>query len=1009
VVLPFLIVGVIYLLFFLSGAAALTYQVVWVRSLTLVFGGSHLAVTAVLSIFMGGLAIGGYAIGRRVDRVARPLRLYGFLELGIAAGALAFEGLTKIYPSIYVSLAQGQDGATVYLTVVRLLFSVVALIVPTILMGGTLPVLSRVVCRQPENLRGHLSFLYGINTLGSVVGALVAGFFLLRLYSVSATLYLAVAVNVLIGLVSLLLPEKAAAISSAAGASLVSPASVGIPDGGPRAATTEREDLLPLRLVLWGIGISGFCALGYEVLWTRVLTIAVGASVYGFTIILVAFLTGIGFGSEAYGALVKIFRIRDSGTRRVVAWFGTTQLLIGITALVVTIYLRDIPANTIRLQSYFLGAGVASFRVKVWANFLLAFLYMVVPALFMGAAFPLAGEALARHRKAVGRTVGDVLSANTVGAVLGAAVSGLLMIRLFGIERSLEILTVMNIGLGLLVLASLRKPRWLSAGVATATVAAIAVLALNPDMARVWDRKYFAVFRSNQPEAFSTPDKVREAVENTDVLYYAEGVESIVSVIRVKGGEQAFLTNGRVEASTHLQAQQVQFTLGHLPMLLVKNPRDVLVVGLGSGMTAGATVVHPSVEQVTLVEIEPQVLGVARTFQEYNHHVLDNPKLKVVLNDGRNFLMTTNRKFDVITADPIHPWFKGAGYLYASEYFALAAGHLKPGGVIAQWLPLYELTPQDLASVVRTFRQHFAHTMLWLVHYDAVMVGSNSPFLIDEADLDKRIAEPVIAGDLRKVEMGSASDLLSYFAMGTEGMKRFGQDGTLNTDDHLYLEFSAPFSIATPAVMASNIAAIAADRESILPNLKPAADGEAREAQVAKWGLQLAAGRAGDPVLAQFLGGGAEDEAFVSSLRRLNMEYPWYAPGKFLWNEYQAALALEPRLIQQATLMLLNEDGGTTAVDMSAVLVPVSKTRASIMFVDGRARVVYGQLYVDDYERTGFAARFAADVMAAIQAAYDGEFAAARGRKQRLPAAAQTLKRIKAVIGSKVQGVQPGS
>ena len=995
--LPSLVAGAIYLLFFLSGAAALTYQVVWVRSLTLVFGGTHLAVTAVLSIFMAGLAIGGYAFGRRVDRIARPLRLYGLLELGIAAGALVFEGLMKIYPSIYVAVAGGRDDATLYLTLVRMLFSVVALIVPTILMGGTLPVISRVVCRRPENLRRHLSFLYGFNTLGSVLGALISGFFLLRFYSVSTTLYLAVLLNVLIGVISFLLPEPTAA----------APEPAGVPAPLPASAAAG-EDVLPLQLVLWGIGLSGFCALGYEVLWTRVLSIAVGASVYGFTIILVAFLTGIGLGSEAHGAALRIFR-KQWPARRVVAWFGITQVLIGITALVVTVFLRDVPANTVRLQHVFLGTGVASFRVRAWANFLLAFLYMVVPALFMGAAFPLAGEALATRRRAVGRTVGDVLSANTVGAILGAAVSGLVMIHVFGIERSLEILTLINIGVGLVVLASLRKPRWLTAGVATGMAAVIAVLALNPGLARIWDRKYFAIFRSNQPEAFATPEMVREAVDNTDVLYYAEGVESTVSVIRVKGGEQAFLTNGRVEASSHLQAQQIQYTLGHLPMLLARDPKDVLVVGMGSGMTAGATAVHPGVERVTLAEIEPQVQGVARTFEAYNHHVLDNPKVKVVLNDGRNFLMTTHSKFDVITADPIHPWFKGSGYLYASEYFALAAEHLKPGGVIAQWLPIYELTPQDLASVVRTFQQHFAHTLMWLDHNDAAMVGSNAPFRIDEADLEKRIAEPAIASDLRRVEMGSATDLLSYFVMGTEGMRRFGQGGTLNTDDRLYLEFSAPFSIATSAVMAVDIDAIAAQREDILPYLKPAADPDAREAQAAKWVLELEAGRAGDRALALFLRLGPSDPEFAATLRRLNQQYPWYAPGKFLWGEYQAALALEPRLLQQSSMTFAAEDGTTTIVDMSAVLVPVSRTRASIMFVDNRARVVYGQLYVDDYERSGFADRFVPEVMGAIHAVYESEAAAARVRKQALPPAAETLRKIKAVIGSKVQRGQPGS
>jgi spermidine synthase len=992
------VTGVIYLLFFLSGAAALMYQVVWVRSLTLVFGGSHLAVTAVLSIFMAGLAAGGYAIGRRVDRVRRPLRLYGLLELGIAASALAFEGLMKIYPSIYVALAQGRDEATIYLTVVRLLFSVLALIVPTTLMGGTLPVLSRFVSRQPENLRGHLSFLYGLNTLGAVLGAMLAGFVFLRLYSVTATLDIAVATSALVGLVSLLLPEKAGAAPAPEGAAARSPAALPEPGGA-----------VPAALILWGIGLSGFCALGYEVLWTRVLTLAVGASVYGFTIILVAFLTGIALGSGAYGALEKWLKVTARRTTTIVGWFGVTEIVIGLTALVVTVYLRDIPANAVRLQDLVLGAGLASFQMKVWANFLLAFLYVVVPALFMGAAFPLAGELMARKRRAVGRAVGDVLSSNTVGAILGAAVSGLVMIRLLGIERSLQILTIINTGFGLVVLASLRKRRWLPAAVATTAVAAIAFLALNPGVARLWDRKYFAIFRSNQPEAFRTPEMVREAVDNTDVLYYSEGVESIVSVIRPKGGEQAFITNGRVEASSHLQAQQIQFTLGYLPMLLDRNPRNVLVVGMGSGMTAGATAVYPGVERVTLVEIEPQVFGVARTFEQYNHHVLENPKVRIVLNDGRNFLMTTNQTFDVITADPIHPWFKGAGYLYSSEYFALAARHLRPGGVIAQWLPIYELTPQDLASVVRTFQQNFPHTMLWLDHYDAVMVGSLSPFLIDEADLDRRIADPAVAGDLRRVEMGSASDLLSYFVMGTEGMRRFAQNGVLNTDDHLYLEFSAPFSIATPALMATDIEAIAACRESILPNLKLETDPTAREEQRMRWDLQLAAGKAGDTALALFLGRGPGDPAFAPALRRLNQQYPWYAPGKFLSNQYEGVMALEPRLLRQSSMMVMADDGTTTTIEMSAVLVPVSKTRASIMFVDNRARVVYGQLYIDDYERSGFADRFALEVMGAVLAAYESEAQSARGRQQALPTASQTLRRIRAVIGSKVQSAQPGS
>lgn len=1003
------LVGLVYLLFFLSGAAALVYQVVWVRSLTLVFGGSHLAVTAVLSIFMAGLAIGGFVVGRRVDRVVRPLRLYGLLELGIAGSALLFAGLVKAYPSFYVALAQGRDDSTLYLTVVRMLFSVVALIVPTMLMGGTLPVLSRFVSRQSDRLSNHLSFLYGFNTLGAVFGAVLAGFVLLRLYSVSTTLYLAVATNAVIGLVSLVLKERPAGDLATGAADHAAKEPAG-ETGAPLAGAPDtRLEALPVRLVLWGIGLSGFCALGYEVLWTRVLTIAVGASVYGFTIILVAFLTGIALGSAAYGTLLRALGVADAGPRRTAAWFGLTQVIIGLTALIVTVYLRDIPANAVRLQGYVVGAESMSFQARVWANFALAFIYMVVPALFMGAAFPIAGEVVARQQKSIGRAVGDVLAFNTVGAILGAAASGFLLIRTFGIERSLQFLVVVNIGLGLAVLASLRKPRWMPAAIAACAVTVMGFLAANPGSARVWDQKYFAVFRSNQPEAFSTPEKVREAVENTDVLYYAEGIESIVSVIRVKGGEQAFITNGRVEASSHLQAQQVQFSLGHLPTLLTEDPKDILVVGMGSGMTAGAAAVHPGVERVTIVELEPRVRGVARMFDQYNHRVLDNPKVQVVYNDGRNFLTTTARTFDVITADPIHPWFRGAGYLYASEYFQLAARHLRPGGVIAQWLPIYELTPLDLASVVRTFQQHFRHTMMWLTHYDAVLVGSNTGFVVDEAALDRRMAHQPVADDLRRVNMGSAADLLSYFVMGTAGMARFAQNGMLNTDDRLYLEFSAPFSIADASIMAADIEAIAAHRENILPYLKPEADPGALEDQRAKWDRQAAAGRLGDAALALFLGRGPSDPGFAQALRRLAVDHPWYAPGRALRAEYESALALEPRLLQQASFDLAGAAGAASPIEISAVLVPVSRVRASIMFVDNRARTSLGQIYVDNYDRDGLAARIAAEVLASLRDVYQEAAAAARPQGGGAPAAGETVRRFKAVINARARHAQPGS
>ena len=836
-----LLLGLIYLMFFLSGAAALMYQVVWVRSLTLVFGGTHLAVTAVLSIFMAGLALGGYTIGKYVDRVKKPLRLYGLLELGIALFALIFAGLIKLYPLVYIALAQGRDNAHLYLAFIRVIFSVIALIVPTSLMGGTLPVLSKFIAGHPKNIRSHLSFLYGINTLGAVVGVIAAGFFFLRFYSVSATLYIAIISNVSIGLAAVLLQDKATTVLDTE----TFKAEYG--DGLTETVSTDLStaeslnNLFTLKLVLWGIGVSGFCALGYEVLWTRILTIVLSASVYSFATMLVAFLTGIALGSGVYGLIPKVFRVSDRGIGRSISWFGIVQGTIGVTALLVTIYIRDLPMNLMRLHGFFQSIGISLFAVRIWSGFALAFSYMVVPTFFMGIAFPLAGKVHAEYRKVVGGAVGEILAYNTVGAILGAAMSGFIMIYLFGIERSLQMLIVINIGYGLLVFFSVRNIKILNLLVPSITLAALLFLAFSHNGFRIWEMKYFAIFRSNVLEAFDTPKKIRDALENTDVLYYAEGIEAVVSSVKVKGGEQTFATNGRSEASTDLKDQQVMFALSHLPMLLHKNPKKVLVVGLGSGMTLGAISVHPSVDEITLVELEPKVLGVARTFADYNHKVLDNPKVKIYFNDGRNFLLTTDEKFDVITADPIHPWFRGAGYLYTNEYFTLASEHLRPGGIICQWLPIYELTPEDLKSVVLTFRQQFKHTLLWLTHYDAELIGSNAPIIIDEVELSKRISSPVISSDLNRVMMGSATDLLSYFMMGTEGMKGFSQGGIINTDDNLYLEYSAPFSIGNPALMGLNVNAIIKYRENILPYLLTPTDPEEQAQQENRWANHLEA------------------------------------------------------------------------------------------------------------------------------------------------------------------------
>ncbi len=807
-------ISICYLLFFLSGAAALIYQVAWVRSLTLIFGGSHLAVTVVLSVFMAGLAVGGYVIGRYADSVKKPLKLYSFLELGIALFALIFIALMKVYPPIYIFSVQINDDSQLYIFLIRIFFSVAALIIPTTMMGGTLPLMTRFLSGQPDRIRGRLSFLYALNTFGAVTGAVLAGFVLLKYYSVSTALYTAMSINVLVGIAALVLQSRVRTLmdyensvqKQNAPEPLKTSESAGPQQNRKSGIDTDKslptvnpsEFMLPMRLVLWGIGVSGFCALGYEVLWTRVLSIIFGASVFSFTIVLAAFLSGIAMGSELYGILPKIFRGKNRGVRSSVVWFGIVQIVIGVSSLVASSYIIYLPSGIVQLTDFFSKMDMDIFGIRAWASFSLAFMFMVVPAFFMGVAFPLAGKAHVEYKRQVGSAVGEVLAYNTIGAILGAAVSGFLLIYFLGIERSLEIITAINVCLGVLVLVSLGNSRTLNLSVLGLGLGLVFFFIVNRDDLRIWDTNYFAVYQSTHPEDFDSREKILSRLSQVEILYYGEGVESIVSSLKTADGNQIFMTNGRVEASLQLSDVQNQFALGHVPMLLNRDPKNILVVGTGSGMTLGATSVYPNIEQITLAEIEPKVIEVAKTFKEYNHYVLDNPKLKIIFNDGRNFLLTSKQKYDVITADPIHPWFRGAGYLYTSEYFMIASQHLRPGGIICQWLPLYDMTAKNIKSIIKTFTGSFKYTMMWATDVDAQLVGSNSPIIMNKADLEKKIANPVINDDLKLVGMGSATDFLNRFIMGTNRMRELGRDGILNTDNNLYLEFSAPLSFGTP-------------------------------------------------------------------------------------------------------------------------------------------------------------------------------------------------------------------
>jgi len=772
----------IHALFLLSGGTALVYQVTWVRNLSLIFGASHQATSIVLASFMAGLAVGGAAAGRRAGSVARPLRAYGLLEVGIAIFALALPALLAGVDAAYVAAARsaGEVTAPIVLMRIALAFSVLAL--PTFLMGATLPLLVQFSVHREAELGSRLAWLYGINTLGAAAGAIAAGFLLIPALGVWHTQLVAVAINLAIGAVAVALDARLRG-----GAVSASP-----PARAPVAeASAAPADPLALRLAFLGTAVAGACALALEVLWTRGIAIAVGGTVYSFTVMLAAFLIGIWIGSWLHAAL-PLRRIDEA------AQMGAVMLAIGVTSWATSMLIPHLPQLMVEINFELFGDLQ---RVRPGTVLLVAFSVMLLPCIFMGFAFPLAGRARARLRAGTGAPVGDTLSLNTLGSIAGSLLAGFVLIPRMGLQDGMLLAGALDAAWGTLVIGAVlagRRVRTRPAVLAAAGVAAAGVLAV-PLLVPPWSVDVLGAFASTQIRRYVQAGgrvDVAAALRDYRVLYFAEGSTSTISVAEWRG-HRTILVNGRTEASDFLPDLQVEYLLGHVPMLLHPDPRSALVIGLGAGVTLGSVAAHEDVERITLVEIEPVVQGGTRRFSDLNDAALDDPRLEIVFQDGRNFLKTTPRRFDVITSDPIYPWNAGSGYLYTTEYYQLAAERLTDGGVMCQWWPASDLSNDDFRALVRTFATAFPHTTLWQTTYDVILIGSNRPIRVDLDALARRLAEPRVARQLGRVGLDSPLPFLAEFALDDAGVRSYAEGAPLNTDDNLYLEFWSPLAIGS--------------------------------------------------------------------------------------------------------------------------------------------------------------------------------------------------------------------
>jgi spermidine synthase len=755
---------VLLLLFFGSGSAALIYEIVWFQLLQLVIGSSAISLGVLLGAYMGGMCLGSVALSRILSRRWHPLRAYAVLELGIGALGLTLLFALPGISSVYVAHV-GHGFAGILL---RGVVGAVCLLPPTFLMGATLPAMARWTENHPQGV-SWLGFFYGGNIAGAVFGCLFAGFYLLRVYDLAIATYVAAGINAIVALLGWILAARAP----------------WTPAAQPRPSAIPPPRAPGVSGVYLSIALSGLTALGAEVVWTRLLGLILGGTVYAFSIILAVFLTGLGIGS-ALGSFVA------RATTRPRLALGCAQLLL-TAAIAWTAY--ELACS---LPFWPIDPALVTDPWLVFQLDLSRCLWAILPATILwGASFPLALAAAASPGSDPGRLVGGIYAANTIGAIIGAIGFSLIVIPVAGTQDAQRLLIGLAAFSSLVMLAPLlisRRPDS-SSGFSHRLTTALglgAALGLAAWMLRAVPPLPGGLVGYGRNLA------TWSALPN--FLYVGEGMISSVAVSEFSDGVRNFHVSGKVEASTEPQDMRLQRMLGHIPALVHPGPRSVLIVGCGAGVTAGTFVLYPSIRRIVICEIEPLIPRVvARYFAKENYHVLDDPRLEIIYDDGRHFLLTTREKFDIITSDPIHPWVKGSAALYTQEYFELCKNHLNPGGFVTQWVPLYESNLAAVQSELRTFFEVFPEGTVWSndqkgAGYDVVVMGQANPTPINVDDLQRRLSRSDyhdVAESLSQVGFNSVLGLLSTYAGQGSDYRLWLKDAAINRDLNLRLQYLA--------------------------------------------------------------------------------------------------------------------------------------------------------------------------------------------------------------------------
>lgn len=778
--------------FFLSGAAGLIYEVVWARQLGLFLGITSFAHTAVITSYMAGLAAGSLFFGRRADVAVSPLRLYAWLELGICVYALLTPWMFDLLQAGYAGLAGVAGIAGMGGHLARVMIAMAALLIPTFLMGGTLPLLVRGFVHQLPDLGATTSRLYGINTLGAMTGTLLAGYVLLPQFGILIATMAGVIINLGIAVYILGRLGQSHAAVRAPGQGTDQATSLLQATEADSSVSETAQILAPsTRLaVLAGFGLAGFASLLTQMAWIRAMILVVGGSVYAFTITLASFLAGIGLGSLAYQKLFSSDRLAKSQPWRL-------QRAAGLAALIAFSLLLGLPLIG-QLPVWFLRGferiGADNFFVFQSFIFLLSASIIIVPTLVMGALFPLVAVIWTSSNRHAAQGVGTAYAINTGGTILGALLGGLFILPLTGVHNGVQLAASIYILVALLF--------WWpgSTGMALpkrtlALLVVVPLFLLTAFMIPPWDRMLMAsglYYRADSMLTMLKDESLDEILADAELLYYQEGLDGTVSVKRSADGERWLAVNGKTDASSSGDLP-TQVLLGQLPLQTDRVIRNAMVIGLGSGITAASVATNAMIESLTILEISDEVVEASDYFLPENYAVLTDPRVTMVTADARNFMLATNEQYDLIVSEPSNPWISGVSNLFTAEFFALAHQRLRPGGIMTQWFHTYSMSAGDFRAILGTFYAEFPFITVWrTLPGDLVIMGSDRAYALNlqsvnwQDDTDREVIE------LRRAGIHNDRDLIRHYLVGGEALRQFVQGAQQNTDRHPIVEFNAP-------------------------------------------------------------------------------------------------------------------------------------------------------------------------------------------------------------------------